>query len=173
MRRLWFSIIGVLAAAAIAIGINLFADARLGSVQADLTASHLYTLSDGTKQIIAGLKEPVTLRLFYSRKLGATVPSYGTYADHVREMLRDYASLSHGKVKVEYYEGKPISVELPPGVEMKVMETEPGIKSGSVSNVGKPAKMETGLIVSVPQFINEGDMIRVSTADGSYQERVS
>ena len=109
MRRLWFSIIGVLAAAAIAIGINLFADARLGSVQADLTASHLYTLSDGTKQIIAGLKEPVTLRLFYSRKLGATVPSYGTYADHVREMLRDYASLSHGKVKVEYYDPEPYS----------------------------------------------------------------
>jgi len=77
------------------------------------------------------------------------------------------------KVKVEYYEGKPVSVELPPGVVMKVVEVEPGIKGGSVSNVGKPAKMETGLIVSVPQFVNEGDSIRVSTSDGSYQERVT
>jgi len=109
MRRLWFSIIGILAVAGIAIGINLFADARLGSVQADLTASHLYTLSPGTKAIIANLKEPVTLRLFYSRKLGATVPAYGTYADHVREMLLNYASLSNGKVKVEFYDPEPYS----------------------------------------------------------------
>jgi elongation factor P len=77
------------------------------------------------------------------------------------------------KVKVEYYEGKPISVELPPSVEMKVVETEPGIKGASVSNVGKPAKLESGLTVSVPQFINEGDVIRVSTSEGAYQERVT
>lgn len=77
------------------------------------------------------------------------------------------------KVNVEYYEGNPVSVELPPAVVMKVIEVEPGMKSGSVSNVGKPAKMETGLIVSVPQFVNEGDSIRVSTSDGSYQERVN
>ena len=109
MRRLWFSIVGVLAAAGIAIGINLFADARLGSVQADLTASHLYTLSGGTKQILSGLKEPVTLRLFYSRKLGASVPSYGTFADHVREMLRNYAALSNGKLRVEFYDPEPYS----------------------------------------------------------------
>ena len=109
MRRLWFSIAGVLAAAGIAVGINLFADARLGRMQVDLTASHLYTLSDGTRQVLAGLKEPVTLRLFYSRKLGATVPSYGTYADHVREMLRNYASLSNGKVRVEFYDPEPYS----------------------------------------------------------------
>ena len=109
MRRLWFSIIGAVAAAAIAIGINLFADAGLSGVQADLTQSHLYTLSPGTKQVVTGLKEPVTLRLFYSRKLGAAVSSYGTYADHVREMLHNYASLSGGKVKVEFYDPEPYS----------------------------------------------------------------
>jgi ABC-type uncharacterized transport system involved in gliding motility auxiliary subunit len=109
MRRLWFSIVGVLAAAGIALGITLFADARLDGVRVDLTQSRLYTLSDGTKQVLAGLKEPVTLRLFYSRKLGATVPSYGTFADHVREMLRNYASLSNGKVRVEFYDPEPYS----------------------------------------------------------------
>ncbi len=77
------------------------------------------------------------------------------------------------KVKVEYYEGNPISVELPPSVEMKVIETEPGIKGASVSNVGKPAKLESGITVTVPQFINEGDVIRISSADGEYQERVA
>jgi elongation factor P len=75
------------------------------------------------------------------------------------------------KVKVEFYEGKPISVELPPTVDMTVMETEPGLKGATVSNVTKPAKMETGLVVQVPPFITEGERIKVNTSDGSYQER--
>jgi elongation factor P len=75
------------------------------------------------------------------------------------------------KVNVEFYEGSPISVELPPSVQMIVQETEPGLKGATVSNVTKPAKMDTGLVVQVPPFINQGEKIRVSTADGSYLER--
>jgi len=75
------------------------------------------------------------------------------------------------KVKVEFYEGKPISVELPAAVEMTVVETEPGLKGATVSNVTKPAKMETGLVVQVPAFINEGERIRVNTTEGTYSER--
>jgi elongation factor P len=75
------------------------------------------------------------------------------------------------KVLVEFYEGKPISVELPATVDLTVAETEPGIKGASVSNVTKAAKMETGLVVQVPPFINEGEKIRVSTSDASYQAR--
>ncbi|MEA2775360.1 MAG: gliding motility-associatede transport system auxiliary component, partial [Acetobacteraceae bacterium] len=109
VSRLTFSIVGVIAAAAIAIGINMFADARLANLQLDLTQRQIYTLSPGTKQVLANLKEPVTLRLFYSRQLGSTVPAYGTYADHVREMLRDYAAISAGKVKLELYDPEPFS----------------------------------------------------------------
>lgn len=109
MRRLTFSILGVIAAAAIAIGINMFADARLANVQLDLTQGKIYTLSPGTKQVLAELKEPVTLRLFYSRQLGSTVPAYGTYADHVREMLRDYAAVSNGRVRLESYDPESFS----------------------------------------------------------------
>src|SRR6476620_11153013 len=69
------------------------------------------------------------------------------------------------KVSVEFYEGKPISVE------MLVVETEPGMRGATVSNVTKPAKMETGLVVQVPSFITEGEKIRVNTAEGTYQER--
>jgi elongation factor P len=75
------------------------------------------------------------------------------------------------KVNVEFYEGKPMSVELPPTVDMTVVETEPGLKGSTVSNVTKPAKLETGLVVNVPPFINQGEKIRVSTAGGTYQER--
>jgi elongation factor P len=75
------------------------------------------------------------------------------------------------KITVEFYEGKPIGIELPASVDMTVMETEPGLKGATVSNVTKPAKMETGLVVQVPPFINEGEKIRVNTAEGTYQER--
>jgi elongation factor P len=75
------------------------------------------------------------------------------------------------KVHVEFYEGKPMSVELPATVDLKVIETEPGLKGATVSNVGKPAKLETGLVVQVPAFINEGETIRVSTSEGTYLER--
>jgi elongation factor P len=75
------------------------------------------------------------------------------------------------KVQVEFYEGKPISVELPASVDMMVVETEPGLKGATVSNVTKPAKMETGLVVQVPPFITAGEKIRVNTAEGTYQER--
>ncbi|MGA2723179.1 MAG: elongation factor P [Bryobacteraceae bacterium] len=74
-------------------------------------------------------------------------------------------------VKVEFYEGKAMSVELPATVDLTVVETEPGMKGATVSNVTKPAKLETGLVVQVPSFITEGEKIRVNTAEGTYQER--
>ena len=77
----------------------------------------------------------------------------------------------HLKVSVEFYEGKPISVELPATVDMLVVETEPGMRGATVSNVTKPAKLETGMVVQVPSFITEGEKIRVNTAEGTYQER--
>ena len=74
-------------------------------------------------------------------------------------------------VTVTFYEGKPISVEPPPTVDLKIVETEPGLKGASVSNVGKLATLETGLVVSVPQFIEQGERIRVNTAEATYMER--
>jgi elongation factor P len=90
-----------------------------------------------------------------------------------RELLGDATDylIPQLKVSVEFYEGKPISVELPPTVDMTVVETEPGLKGSTVSNVTKPAKMETGLVVQVPPFIGEGEKIRVNTSEGTYQER--
>jgi elongation factor P len=90
-----------------------------------------------------------------------------------REFLGDAVEylIADLKVHVEFYENRPISVELPATVDLKVIETEPGLKGATVSNVTKPAKLETGLVVQVPPFINEGEKIRVSTVDGSYLER--
>jgi elongation factor P len=76
------------------------------------------------------------------------------------------------KLKVEMYEDRPVGIELPLTVDMQVLETEPAIKGASVSNVGKPAKLETGLVVQVPAFIAEGERIRIDTSTGAYVERV-
>ncbi|MBF8305932.1 MAG: translation elongation factor [Acidobacteria bacterium] len=79
--------------------------------------------------------------------------------------------LPDGIIKVKFYEGKPVGIELPAMVEMTVVETEPGLKGASVSNVTKAAKLETGLVVQVPAFINEGEKIRIDTTEGKYLER--
>ena len=75
------------------------------------------------------------------------------------------------KVNVEFFEGRPISVELPATVDLTVVETEPSLKGATVSNVTKPAKMETGLVVQVPPFIAEGETVLVNTADSTYSAR--
>ena len=76
------------------------------------------------------------------------------------------------KLRVEFYEGTAIGVELPPSVELRVVSTEPALKGATVSNVNKPATLENGLVIQVPPFINEGELIRVDTSEGKYQERV-
>ena len=76
-------------------------------------------------------------------------------------------------LKVAFFEGRPVDVELPATVDLKVVQTEPGIKGGSATNVTKPAKLETGVVVQVPPFINEGEIIRVDTTEGKYLERAN
>jgi elongation factor P len=74
-------------------------------------------------------------------------------------------------IQVEFYGTEPVGIELPQTVDLKVLETVPGIKGATASNQVKPATLETGLVVSVPPFINTGDMIRVSTETGEYLAR--
>ncbi len=75
------------------------------------------------------------------------------------------------QIKVEFYDGKAVGIELPQTVVLTVVETEPGLKSATASSVTKPAKTETGLVVQVPPFINEGEKIKVDTAEGAYLSR--
>ncbi|MBI1955580.1 MAG: elongation factor P [Acidobacteria bacterium] len=90
-----------------------------------------------------------------------------------KETLGDsvYYLIPNVQILVQFYEGNPVGIELPLTVEMTVAETEPSLKSATVSNVTKAAKLETGLVVQVPPFINEGEKIRVDTAEGKYLER--
>jgi ABC-type uncharacterized transport system involved in gliding motility auxiliary subunit len=108
-RRLWSSALGLLAAAVLAVSVNMLAERALPRARIDLTEQRLYTLAVGTKQVLRGLTDPVTFRLFYSRRLGAEIPVYGAYADRVREMLAEYVALSNGKIRLEVYDPEPFS----------------------------------------------------------------
>jgi elongation factor P len=77
-----------------------------------------------------------------------------------------------GKVDVLFVDEKAVTVDLPSAVNLKVVESADGIKGDTASNVQKPAKLETGLMIQVPLFIKEGEIVRVSTADGTYLGRV-
>jgi elongation factor P len=102
---------------------------------------------------------------FMDDKYEQTMLKYDTLGDAVEYLIPNL------NINVSFHDGKAVGIELPLVVEMTVMETEPGIKSATASSVTKPAKTETGLVVAVPAFINEGEKIRVDTADGSYMSR--
>jgi ABC-type uncharacterized transport system involved in gliding motility auxiliary subunit len=82
---------------------------RYGAKRLDLTSEHLYTLAKGTRQTLAKIDEPITLRLYYSNRLGDTAPSYGVYAQRVRELLDQYVAAAKGKLRLEVYDPQPFS----------------------------------------------------------------
>ncbi|ANM29905.1 elongation factor P [Acidobacteria bacterium Mor1] len=81
--------------------------------------------------------------------------------------------IPESEVAVEWHETTPLGVQLPGSVNLKVVETDPGIKDATASAQRKPAKLETGHVVQVPPFINEGEVVKVSTIDGSYMGRAN
>jgi elongation factor P len=74
-------------------------------------------------------------------------------------------------IKVQMFEGKPVGIDLPNAVDLKVVSTEPRLKGATQTSMYKPATVETGAVIQVPEFIKEGDVIRVDTRDDNYLER--
>lgn len=100
-------------AALVAIAVLLIAGnvivGRYGAIRLDLTAEHLFTLANGTRQTLTKLQEPITLRFYYSNRLGDSAPSYGVYAQRVRELLDQYVAAGKGKLRLEVYNPEPYS----------------------------------------------------------------
>ena len=90
------------------------------------------------------------------------------------EVLGDQALylLPESTINLEYYESEPVGIHLPLTVDLKVVETVPGIKGATAAAQVKPARCETGLVVTVPAFVNDGDVIRINTETGEYLSRV-
>jgi len=76
------------------------------------------------------------------------------------------------RVQISFYEGQPIAVELPPTIELEVVETEPEVRGATASNSPKTAKLENGVVVMVPPFVKQGDRIRINPSEDKYLERV-
>jgi ABC-type uncharacterized transport system involved in gliding motility auxiliary subunit len=96
-------------AAVLAVAINVIAERALPSARIDLTERQLFTLAPGTREVLSGLNEPITLRFYYSRRLGKEVPQYGTYAERVQDMLREYVAAANGRLVLEVFEPEPFS----------------------------------------------------------------
>ena len=79
--------------------------------------------------------------------------------------------LPNNVIKVDFYDVNPVGIELPNTVQLRVVETEPGMKNATASASYKPAKLETGLTIQVPQFINEGDQLQIDTRENKYLSR--
>ncbi len=90
------------------------------------------------------------------------------------EVLGDQALylLPEALINLEFYETEPVGIHLPLTVDLKVIETVPGIKGATAAAQVKPAKCETGLVVTVPAFVNDDDVIRINTETGEYLSRV-
>jgi ABC-type uncharacterized transport system involved in gliding motility auxiliary subunit len=91
------------------VAVNVIADKTLRATRIDLTAQHLYTLSEGTRETLARLDEPIVMRFYYSPRLGDEIPSYGVYAQRVREMLEEYQAASNGKIELQLLNPEPFS----------------------------------------------------------------
>ncbi len=100
----------ILAMVALA-GFNLFASQMLRQYRADFTEEKLFTISDATRKVLNTLEEPVTLRLYFSRSLAERAPLYADYGARVKALLRHYADLSRGMLKVEVIDPEPFSAE--------------------------------------------------------------
>ena len=79
--------------------------------------------------------------------------------------------IPNATIVMETFEGRPVGIQLPPVVDLKVVDCPPAVKDATASAQRKPATLETGLVVQVPAFIQQEEMIRVNTADGTYAER--
>jgi ABC-type uncharacterized transport system involved in gliding motility auxiliary subunit len=109
LSRRTVALIALASAIVLFVAINVIAGDVLRATRLDLTQRHLYTLSEGSKQTLARIDEPITLRFYYSPRLGNEVPSYGIYAQRVREMLEEYAARAKGKINLEMLNPEPFS----------------------------------------------------------------
>jgi elongation factor P len=152
--------------------LRAFVQARMRNLRTGALIDHRFRSEDTVERAVI---DEVEMQYLYADGDSLYFMNTGNYEQiHLpKESVGDRAAYLVADVllKVAFFEGRPVDIELPATVDLKVVQTEPGIKGGSATNVTKPATMETGVVVQVPPFINEGEKIRVDTAEGKYVER--
>ncbi|HVJ06856.1 MAG TPA: elongation factor P [Acidisarcina sp.] len=152
--------------------LRAFIQAKLRNLRTGAMFEHRFRSPDPIERVIV---DEVAMEFLYAdgedyyfmnpENYEQTPLKHATLGDAVEYLIPNL------QIKVSFIDGVAVGVELPQTVELKVIETEPGLKSATASSVTKPAKLETGLVVQVPPFINEGETIRVDTAEGAYMSR--
>ncbi len=152
--------------------LRAFIQAKLRNLRSGAMFEHRFRSGDAIERVVV---DEVAMDFLYSdgddyyfmnpEDYEQTVLKGSTLGDAVEYLTPNL------QIKVSYYDGQAVGIELPGTVELTVVETEPGLKSATASSVTKPAKTETGLVVQVPPFINEGEKIRVDTSEGAYLSR--
>jgi ABC-type uncharacterized transport system involved in gliding motility auxiliary subunit len=103
--------LGIALAAVLFVAVNVLSGVGLSGTRIDLTSDRLFTLSQGTRAVLAKIDEPITLRFYYSERLGREIPSYGVYAQRVREMLEEYRDAARGKLRLDVIDPQPFTDE--------------------------------------------------------------
>jgi elongation factor P len=152
--------------------LRAFIQAKLRNLRTGAMFEHRFRSPDPIEKVIV---DEVDMEFLYADGDNYYFMDTSNYEQtHLtREILGDAVEYltSNLQIRVEFFDGKAVGIELPQTVLLKVIETEPGIKSATASSVTKAAKTETGLVVQVPPFINEGETIKVDTSDGAYLSR--
>jgi len=103
------AITGLVLAVVLLLAVNVFSNATFKALQLDLTEGQLFTLSDGTRNVLSNIEEPIKIRLFFSKALGEESPPHATYFKRVRELLGQYVKVSNGKVDLKIFDPEPFS----------------------------------------------------------------
>ncbi len=152
--------------------LRAFIQAKLRNIRTGAMFEHRFRSPDPIEKVMV---DEVNMEFLYSDGDDYYFMNTENYEQTqlTRDTLGDSVEYltSNLQIKVEFFDGKAVGIELPQTVILTVMETEPGLKSATASSVTKPAKTETGLVVQVPPFINEGEKIKVDTAEGVYLSR--
>jgi elongation factor P len=152
--------------------LRAFIQAKLRNLRTGAMFEHRFRSPDAIERVIV---DEISMDFLYSDGDDYYFMNTENYEQtHLkRDTLGDSVEylIPNLQIRVSFFDGVAVGIELPQTVEMIVVQTEPGLKSATASSVTKPATLETGLVVQVPPFINEGEKIRVDTAEGAYLSR--
>ena len=154
--------------------LRAFVQVKLRNVITGLGTEQRFRSEDDVEKVYLDTK---TMQYLYHDAQGYHFMDTDSYDQFALsdETLGDTMSfiIAESTVTMDWFEGKPVGIEIPPSVDLKVVETAPGIKGATASAQKKPAKLETGLVVQVPSFINEGEIVRIGTENSDYLGRAT
>jgi elongation factor P len=153
--------------------LRAFVQIRMRNLKTGNSFEHRFSSTEGVERAIL---DTVQMEYLYSDGEGHHFMNTVNY-EQIRltdEVLGDSLLylLPNSNLKIDFYDGTPVGIELPQTVALEVVDTEPGMRGATASSSYKPAKMETGLVVQVPPFIESGTKIEIDTRENKYLRRV-